>query len=75
MPIDADGAAAGPPRQVTRELADSISWAGADRLLYMATDRLKLVSVADGDDARRPTRSDVAAARSRPAASSCTPGV
>ncbi|HUK36147.1 MAG TPA: amidohydrolase family protein [Vicinamibacterales bacterium] len=47
-PIDAAARPSGPPRQLTRELADSISWAGNDRILYIATDRLKLVSVADG---------------------------
>jgi Tol biopolymer transport system component len=48
MPVNAAGEPAGPPRQVTKELADSPSWAGPNRLLYIATDRLKLVTVADG---------------------------
>jgi Tol biopolymer transport system component/imidazolonepropionase-like amidohydrolase len=48
MPIGVDARPTGPARQITRELADSISWAGNDRLLYIATDRLKLVSIADG---------------------------
>ncbi len=48
MPVAPTGDAAGPPRQLTNELADSISWAGANRLLYMATDRVKLVDVATG---------------------------
>jgi Tol biopolymer transport system component len=48
MPVSANGDAAGPPRQLTKELADSISWAGPNRLLYMATDRLKLIDVASG---------------------------
>lgn len=47
-PIGADAKPTGPARQVTSELADAISWAGSDRILYIATDRLKLVSVADG---------------------------
>jgi Tol biopolymer transport system component len=48
MPVNATGDPAGAARQLTRELADSISWAGPNQILYMATDRLKLVSVADG---------------------------
>ena len=47
MPVTASGDPAGPPRQLTEELTDSISWAGANQILYMATDRLKLVNVAD----------------------------
>ena len=45
--------------QITKELADSPSWAGPNQILYIATDRLKLVSVADGSDARRAGRSDL----------------
>jgi Tol biopolymer transport system component/imidazolonepropionase-like amidohydrolase len=48
LPVSANGDPAGPPRQVTKELADSPSWAGPNHLLYIATDRLKLVTVADG---------------------------
>jgi Tol biopolymer transport system component len=48
MPVNAAGDPAGAPRQITKELADSPSWAGSDHVLYIATDRLKLVSVADG---------------------------
>src|SRR6185295_15879060 len=48
MPVSAAGEPTGPPRQVTKELADSISWAGPNQILFMATDRLKLVSIADG---------------------------
>jgi hypothetical protein len=48
MPVTATGDPAGAPRQVTKELADSISWAGPNQILYMATDRLKIVSVTDG---------------------------
>jgi hypothetical protein len=48
MPVNASGDPAGPSRQVTKELADSPSWAGPARLLYIATDRLKVVTVADG---------------------------
>jgi Tol biopolymer transport system component len=48
MPVSASGEPTGPPRQITRELSDSPSWAGPNQILYIATDRLKLVSVADG---------------------------
>lgn len=48
MAVGADGQPTGTPRQVTKELADSPSWAGPNGLLYIATDRLKLVNVTDG---------------------------
>jgi Tol biopolymer transport system component len=55
MPVGRDGKPTGPARQVTTELADSISWAGSDRILYIATDRLKLVSTRDGSTTDVPT--------------------
>jgi Tol biopolymer transport system component/imidazolonepropionase-like amidohydrolase len=48
MSVTPNGDPKGPPRQLTKELADSPSWAGPNDLLYIATDRLKLVAVADG---------------------------
>ena len=48
MPVTPSGDPAGPPRQITKELADSPSWAGPNHVLYIATDRLKLAAVADG---------------------------
>ncbi len=48
QPIDARARPIGPARRLTQELADAISWAGPDRVLYVATDRLKLASVSDG---------------------------
>jgi Tol biopolymer transport system component/imidazolonepropionase-like amidohydrolase len=48
MPVTPTGDPAGQPRQITSELADSISWAGPRHVLYMATDRLKLIDVDDG---------------------------
>jgi Tol biopolymer transport system component len=48
MPVTPNGDPAGPPRQLTRELADSISWAGPNQILYIATDHLKLINVANG---------------------------
>lgn len=47
-PIDERARTTGPARQLTTELADSISWAGSDDILYIATDRLKKISVTDG---------------------------
>jgi Tol biopolymer transport system component len=47
MPVNANGEPSGPPRQITSELTDSISWAGPNQILYMATDRLKLVNTTD----------------------------
>jgi Tol biopolymer transport system component/imidazolonepropionase-like amidohydrolase len=47
MPVTPAGDPAGAPRQITSELTDSISWAGSNQILYMATDRLKLVNLAD----------------------------
>ena len=48
VPVDPSGRVAGSPRQLTTELADSISWAGPDRLLYIATDEVRTVSLVDG---------------------------
>ena len=48
MPVGSNGDPKGAPRQITKELADSPSWAGSNQILYIATDRLKLVSVAEG---------------------------
>jgi Tol biopolymer transport system component len=48
MPVTPAGDPSGPPRQLTRELADSISWAGPNQILYIATDHLKIVNVSNG---------------------------
>jgi hypothetical protein len=48
MPVTPAGDAAGAPRQLTKELADSPSWAGSSHVLYIATDRLRMVDVTDG---------------------------
>ncbi len=48
LAVGPDGKPVGPARQITTELADTISWAGPDRILYTATDQLKLVSIIDG---------------------------
>ncbi|MBI4473568.1 MAG: PD40 domain-containing protein [Acidobacteria bacterium] len=52
MPVNSVGNAAGPPRQLTKEMVDSPSWTGDSRqLLYMSNDRLRLVA-ADGGTSR-----------------------
>ncbi len=49
MPVSARGEPSGPPRQLTSESADSLSWTGDSRqILYLSADKLKLVSVDDG---------------------------
>jgi Tol biopolymer transport system component/imidazolonepropionase-like amidohydrolase len=54
VPVDPSGRVAGSPRQLTTELADSISWAGPDRILYIATDELRTVSIVDGSSTSIP---------------------
>jgi Tol biopolymer transport system component len=47
--VDAGGRLIGPLRQLTSELAHAPSWTGdSQRILYLATDQLKMVSVLDG---------------------------
>ena len=60
--IDAQARPQGTPRPLTHELADSISWAGPDRVLYVATDRVKVVSVASGQARNARDIPDVATA-------------
>ena len=49
MPTRPTGEAAGPPRQVSNEIADSPSWAAdSRRLLYQTAAGLKLLDVVDG---------------------------
>jgi Tol biopolymer transport system component/cytosine/adenosine deaminase-related metal-dependent hydrolase len=38
----------GPARQVTHEVTDSLSWLGADRLLYLHNGKLRTVAVSNG---------------------------
>ncbi|WP_345358580.1 amidohydrolase family protein [Actinoallomurus liliacearum] len=46
--VHADGTPAGPPRQVTEEVTDAVSWSGdSSELLYLGNGRLRIVS-ADG---------------------------
>lgn len=48
VPVNAAGAFTGRPRQVTREVTDSLAWQGNDRLLYLANGRLRSVPIAGG---------------------------
>ncbi|MFL5911670.1 MAG: amidohydrolase family protein [Gaiellaceae bacterium] len=48
--VHPDGTPAGPPRQITHEVTDAISWSGG-HLLYLNNGRLRLVS-ADGSRVR-----------------------
>jgi Tol biopolymer transport system component len=48
VPVSAAGVFTGPARQVTREVTDSLSWLGADWLLYLHNGTLRSVSVRGG---------------------------
>jgi Tol biopolymer transport system component/cytosine/adenosine deaminase-related metal-dependent hydrolase len=48
VPVDATGRFTGPARQVTREVTDSLSWLGRDRLLYLHNGTLRSVAVRGG---------------------------
>lgn len=49
FPVARDGSPLGPPRRLSRDLANAPSWtADGTRLLYQTDDRLKLVDVVDG---------------------------
>ncbi|TDV47843.1 amidohydrolase family protein [Actinophytocola oryzae] len=48
VPVSPTGAFTGPARQVTTEVTDSLSWLGADRLLYLHNGTLRSVSVDGG---------------------------
>ena len=49
LPVGPSGEPLGPPRRLTRDIAESPSWTGdSAQLLYQTSDRLKLVSVEDG---------------------------
>lgn len=49
MPVGRDGEPRGAPRRLTNEVAHSPSWTGdSRRILYLAADGLKLISVEDG---------------------------
>lgn len=48
VPVSPAGTFTGPARQVTHEVTDSLSWLGADRLLYLHNGGLRSVGVAGG---------------------------
>jgi Tol biopolymer transport system component/imidazolonepropionase-like amidohydrolase len=49
MAVTAKGEPAGPPRRISNESADSLSWTGDSRqVLYLSMDKLKLASIDDG---------------------------
>src|SRR4030095_222851 len=48
MAVTPDGEPGTAPHQVTQELPYSVSWAGPNRILYIATDRLKLIELTTG---------------------------
>jgi Tol biopolymer transport system component/imidazolonepropionase-like amidohydrolase len=51
MPVTPTGEVAGPPRQVSNEVADSPSWAADSRhLLYQTLDGVRLIDVNGGKD-------------------------
>ncbi|QFZ18976.1 amidohydrolase family protein [Saccharothrix syringae] len=49
--VDAAGRFLGDPRQVTREVTDSLAWCGSDTLVYLCNGRLRRVGL-DGGPAR-----------------------
>jgi Tol biopolymer transport system component len=48
VPVDARGRFTGEPRQVSREVTDSLAWLGPDRLLYLHHGRLRSISINGG---------------------------
>ncbi|MFB9904069.1 amidohydrolase family protein [Allokutzneria oryzae] len=48
VPVDARGKFTGKPRQVTREVTDSLAWIGSDTLLYLNNGRLRSQSINGG---------------------------
>ncbi len=55
MPVDEYGDATDEPTRLTNELSDMPSWSGDSRsVLYLATDRLKVVNIEDGSSRELP---------------------
>jgi Tol biopolymer transport system component len=47
-PVDPAGVPTGPPRRLTSESADAISWSGdGSKILYLSNGRLRLLNIAD----------------------------
>ncbi len=74
MPTTPTGEVSGAPRQLSDDLADSPSWAAdSRRLLYQTAERLEAGRRHRRPHHRRAGQPDLAARRSRRAASSCMP--
>ena len=57
LPVTPSGAPAGPPRQLTHEVADQLSWSGdSQQILYDSAGTLRMVSVDGGTPATVPVR-------------------
>jgi Tol biopolymer transport system component len=57
LPVTPAGAPAGPPRQLTTEVADPLSWSGdSQRILYDSAGTLRMVSVHGGQPWTVPVR-------------------
>ena len=57
LPVTPTGAPAGPPRQLTNEVADQLSWSGDSRhILYDSAGTLRMVSVDGGQPTTVPVR-------------------
>ncbi len=57
LPVTAAGAPGGPPRQLTTEVADQLSWSGdSQQILYDSAGMLRMVSVDGGQPTTVPVR-------------------
>jgi Tol biopolymer transport system component len=57
LPVTPTGAPAGPPKQLTSEVADQLSWSGDSRhILYDSAGTLRMVSVSGGRPTTVPVR-------------------
>ncbi|MBV9797274.1 MAG: PD40 domain-containing protein [Solirubrobacterales bacterium] len=57
LPVTPGGAPAGPPRQLTDEVADQISWSGdSQHILYDSAGTLRMISVDGGSPTAVPVR-------------------
>jgi Tol biopolymer transport system component len=57
LPVTPAGAPAGPPRQLTTEVADQLSWSGdSQRILYDSAGTLRMISVHGGQPWTVPVR-------------------
>jgi Tol biopolymer transport system component len=57
LPVTPAGAPAGPPRQLTTEVADQLSWSGDSRhIMYDSAGTLRMISVSGGQPTTVPVR-------------------